>query len=120
VIRVGYEYANARIRAMKSRLLDRRELEELAGKLDIESVINQLEETPYREEIEDASVKYTGIACVEYALRRSLSNTFRLILSSVKGEDAQTLMQIFLNRWDIQNIKTILRGKTSTSRQTRY
>jgi len=111
VIRVGYEYANARIRAMKSRLLDRRELEELAGKLDIESVINQLEETPYREDIEDASVKYTGIACVEYALRRSLSNTFRLILSSVKGEDAQTLMQIFLNRWDIQNIKTILRGK---------
>ena len=73
---------------MKSRLLDRRELEELAGKLDIESVINQLEETPYREDIEDASVKYTSIACVEYALRRSLSNTFRLILSFVKGEDA--------------------------------
>src|SRR5665647_1894847 len=111
VIRVGYEYANARIRAMKSRLLDRKELEELAGKLDIESVINQLEETPYREDIEDASVKYSGIACVEDALRRNLSNTFRLILSFVKGEDAQTLMQIFLNRWDIQNIKTILRGK---------
>ena len=46
MIRVGYEYANARIRAMKSRLLDRRELEELAGKLDIESGINQVEVTP--------------------------------------------------------------------------
>jgi V/A-type H+-transporting ATPase subunit C len=111
VIRVGYEYTNARIRAMKSRLLDRKELEELAGKLDVESVINQLEETPYRGDIEDASVQYTGLACVEGALRRSLSNSFRLILSFVKGEDAQTLMQIFLNKWDIQNIKTILRGK---------
>ena len=70
MIRVGYEYANARIRGMKSRLLDRKELEELAGKLDIESVINQLEETPYREDIEDASVTIYG-----YSLCRRCAST---------------------------------------------
>jgi V/A-type H+-transporting ATPase subunit C len=111
VIRVEYGYANARLRAMKSRLLERNELEELAAKLDVDAVINRLQETPYREDIADASVKYTGKACVEDALRRNLSKTFQLILSFVKGEDAQTLMHIFLNKWDIQNIKTILRGK---------
>lgn len=111
MISVEYDYANARIRAMKSRLLERKELEELAAKLDIDSVINQLQETPYREDIDDASVRHSGIACVEYALRRNLGKTFRLILSFVKGEDAQILMRIFLNKWDIQNIKTILRGK---------
>jgi V/A-type H+-transporting ATPase subunit C len=111
VIRVEYGYANARLRAMKSRLFERNELEELAAKLDVDSIINQLRETPYREDIEDASVRHSGKACVEDALRRNLGKTFRLILSFVKGEDAQTLMQIFLNKWDIQNIKTILRGK---------
>jgi V/A-type H+-transporting ATPase subunit C len=111
VTSVDYSYANARIRAMKSRLLERSALEELAAKLDVDAVINQLQETPYREDIADASVKHSGKACVEDALRRNLGKTFRLLLSFVNGEGGQTLLHIFLNKWDIQNIKTILRGK---------
>ncbi len=106
-----YAYASARIRAMKSRLLERKALEELALKLDIDAVISELERTPYREDIEDASVQHSGIACVEEALRRNLAKTLQLILSFVKGEDAERCVTIFLNKWDIQNIKTILRGK---------
>ena len=106
-----YEYVGARIRAMKSRLLERKALEDLAVKLDIDAVISELERTPYREDIEDASVQHSGIACVEEALRRNLGKTFRLIFGFVKGEDAETCIKIFLNKWDIQNIKTILRGK---------
>ena len=111
VIRMGYEYVGARIRAMKSRLLERKELQDLAVKLDIDAVISELERTPYREDVEDASVQHSGIACVEEALRRNLGKTFRLILSFVKGEDAEMCIKIFLNKWDVQNIKTILRGK---------
>jgi V/A-type H+-transporting ATPase subunit C len=111
VIKVEYGYANARIRGMKSRLLSRRELEELAAKLDVDSIISELEKMPYKAEIEEASVIYSGIACVEEALRRNLAKTFRLIFSFVKGEDAEKWIKIFLNKWDIQNIKTILRGK---------
>ena len=108
--KVDYEYIGARIRGMKSRLLERKALEALGAKMDISSVIDELENTPYRQDLEDASVQYTGLACVEEALRRNLSKTFRLIFSFVKGEDAETLINIFLNKWDIQNIKTILRG----------
>jgi len=111
VTKVDYEYIGARIRGMKSRLLERKELEALGAKMDINSFVDELENTPYRQDLEDASVKYIGLACVEDALRRNLSKTFRLILSFVKGEDAETLINIFLNKWDIQNIKTILRGK---------
>ncbi len=111
MIKVEYDYVNARIRGMKSRLLSRKELEELAAKFDVDAITSELEKTPYRAEIEDASVKYSGIACVEEALRRNLAKTFRLIYSFVKGEDAEKLIKIFLNKWDIQNIKTILRGK---------
>ena len=109
--KVDYEYVGARIRGMKSRLLQRKELEALGAKLDISSLIDELENTPYRPDLEDASVRHTGLACVEEALRRNLGKTFRLIFSFVKGEDAETLINIFLNKWDIQNIKTILRGK---------
>ncbi len=108
--KVDYEYIGARIRGMKSRLLERKALEALGAKMDISSVIDELENTSYRQDLEDASVQYTGLACVEEALRRNLSKTFRLIFSFVKGEDAETLINIFLNKWDIQNIKTILRG----------
>ena len=109
--KVDYEYINARIRGMKSRLLGRKELEALGAKLDLNSVIDELENTPYRQDLEDASVKYSRLAAVEEALRQNLSKTFRLIFSFVKDEDAETLISIFLNKWDVQNIKTILRGK---------
>lgn len=111
MIKVEYGYVNARIRGMKSRLLSRKEVEELAAKFDVDAIISELEKTDYRAEIEDASVQYSGIACVEEALRRNLAKTFRLIYSFVKRDDAEKCTKIFLNKWDIQNIKTILRGK---------
>ena len=111
MIKVEYGYVNARIRGMKSRLLSRKEVEELAAKFDVDAIISELEKTDYRTEIEDASVQYSGIACVEEALRRNLAKTFRLIYSFVKRGDAEKCTKIFLNKWDIQNIKTILRGK---------
>jgi len=43
-----YAYVNARIRAMKSRLLDRALLEQLINKPDLDSLIAELEKTSYR------------------------------------------------------------------------
>ena len=111
MISLDYEFVNARIRGMKSRLLDRKKLEALVAKLDIDSVIDELSSTPYRPDIEDASVQYAGLACVEEALRRNLGKTLRLLFKFLKGEDAERFVNVFLNKWDVQNIKTILRGK---------
>lgn len=96
---------------MRSRLLKGSDLKELAAKVDVESVIKMLEQTPYRRELEDASVQYSGITCIEEALRRNLAMTFQLLFDMMKNEDAETCIKIFLNKWDVQNIKTILRGK---------
>lgn len=109
---VDYGYANARIRGMKSRLLDRRTMDELARKPDVDSLIVELEKTPYKEDIADASTRYAGIYCVEYALRRNYTRTFRKITDIVRGKPAEVYIRIFLHRWDIQNVKTILRGKS--------
>jgi V/A-type H+/Na+-transporting ATPase subunit C len=108
---VDYEFINTRIRGMKSRLLERKELEVLVAKLDIDAVIDELANTSYRQDIEDASVLYAGLACVEEALRRNLGRHLGLLRTFLKGEEEETLINVFLNKWDIQNIKTILRGK---------
>ncbi|MDD1719585.1 MAG: V-type ATPase subunit, partial [Methanoregulaceae archaeon] len=108
---VEYDYVNARIKGMKSRLLDIPVFESLILKPDVESVIAELENTPYKEEIERATVQYTGIKCIEVALRKDFTNAFRTILRLMKGDESEVYIKILLSRWDIQNIKTVLRGK---------
>jgi V/A-type H+-transporting ATPase subunit C len=48
---MDYGYVNARIRGMKSRLLDRHTLEDLIFQPDLNSLISDLEKTPYKEDI---------------------------------------------------------------------
>ncbi|OPX63252.1 MULTISPECIES: ATP synthase A1 subunit C [unclassified Methanoregula] len=109
---MDYGYINARMRGMKSRLLSRRSLDDLIMKPDLESLIADLENSPYREDIIEAKGRSTGIACIENALRQNFIRTFRKIQNFSKQEpEAGEYIAIFLHRWDVQNIKTILRGK---------
>jgi V/A-type H+-transporting ATPase subunit C len=108
---VDYGYINARIRGMKSRLLGPEVLESLILKPDTDAIINELGKTPYRGELEKASVQHAGLACIEVALRMDISRTFRKIYSLLEKENNERYAKVLLNRWDVHNIKTILRGK---------
>jgi len=108
---VDYGYVNARLRGMKSRLLGPELLESLIHKPDTDAIITELEKTPYREELEKASVQHAGLACLEVALRMDIARTFRKIYSLFEEEKEEKYARILLNRWDVHNIKTILRGK---------
>jgi V/A-type H+/Na+-transporting ATPase subunit C len=108
---MDYGYINARMRGMKSRLLTHTELDGLITIPDLETLITSLENTPYREEIIEAKGQLKGILCIEYALRENFTRTFRKIQDFAKQEEAEQYIIIFLHRWDVQNIKTILRGK---------
>ena len=111
VIDMDYGYVNARIRGMKSRLLDRHTLEDLIFQPDLDSLISDLEKTPYKEDIIESKVLYQGVLCIEYALRKNFVRTFQKVLDYVRESEAERFIRIFLHRWDVQNIKTILRGK---------
>ncbi|MCK9579196.1 MAG: ATP synthase A1 subunit C [Methanoregula sp.] len=108
---MDYGYINARMRGMKSRLLSHSTLNDLVTRPDLDSLITDLENTPYRDEIIKAKGQMTGILCIEYALRENFTHTFRKIQNFAKQEEAEQYIVIFLHRWDVQNIKTILRGK---------
>jgi V/A-type H+/Na+-transporting ATPase subunit C len=109
---MDYGYINARMRGMKSRLLSHRALDDLIMKPDLESLIADLENTPYREDIIEAKGRSSGILCIETALRQNFIKTFRKVQDLARQEEeAKQYIVIFLHRWDVQNIKTILRGR---------
>lgn len=104
-------YVNARIRGMYSRLLDKGSLSNLILKPDISSLITALEETTYREDLERALVGKPGLSGIEDALRQNLIRTIQKIARFLEGEKGERYIKIFSSRWDIHNLKTILRGK---------
>jgi len=106
-----YGYVNARVKGMKSRLLTTHGLDELTNKPDLDAFISALEETAYREELQKAGIEFSGLERIEVALRRDLIRAFQKVLSLFAGEREEIYIRIILNRWDIQNIKTLLRGK---------
>ena len=105
------EYVNARVHGMSSRLITNHGFERLIAQPSLDGIITELEKTPYREEIVEARILHTGINCIEYALRKNLMKTYRKVLDLVDGEKSARYITIFLKKWDIQNIKTIIRGK---------
>jgi V/A-type H+-transporting ATPase subunit C len=108
---MDWGYINARMRGMKSRLLDHHTLDNLVLQPDLDSLISELEKTAYREDLIEARGRYSGMPAIEHALRNNFVRTFRKILDFSKEKEAELYISIFLHRWDVQNIKTILRGK---------
>lgn len=103
-----YSYINARIRGMKGRLFNASEYEELFIMHDLSSVILFLSNSTYSRFI--LSAEKAGINEIEEALRRDLSDTLKKIYNIAEG-DIKRLLEILLGRWDVYNIKTILRGR---------
>lgn len=106
----GYGYGNARLRAMRSRLLTEADYRSLLGRRHIEEVISSLNETPYQEDIEAALVRTSGVRCVFEALRTNLTRTLGKIPKFYEGEP-RALVELLLRRWDRHNLLTILRGQ---------
>lgn len=105
----GYTYTNTRVKAMKAKLLKREEFQKF-HKMSFAEIARYLQETEYGREINELSMNYSGANLIEYALNRNLENTFAKILGFAIRR-ARLQINLYLRRYDIANIKTILRGK---------
>ncbi|MBI4651457.1 V-type ATPase subunit [Candidatus Desantisbacteria bacterium] len=105
----NYGYVNARIRGMKSLLISKNFYEDLLKASDFPGLVNLLEKTNYKLEVEECAISHSGVEGIDEALKRNLSRTFRKILGFV-GDEPRNLILLFLGRWDMHNIITILRG----------
>lgn len=111
----GYDYGNARLRAMKSRLLSAQEVEEMAETENLQALIAELSKTPYRPSIEAALARVSGLECISLALHSDLVSTIKKI-SHFYHNRAGAMVGIVLRSYDIRNLKAILRGLSKHAR----
>jgi V/A-type H+-transporting ATPase subunit C len=106
----GYAYANARIRGMRSRLLTRAELDALVGMTDLTQIIQGLEGTEYGPDVDAAVLQGRTPTNVDDGLKASMVRVHRKVLGFL-AEESYDILTALLGRWDVFNLKTVLRGK---------
>ena len=106
---MSYEYLNTRLSFMRTKLLGPQQSARFLEMRDLGDLIAALAETDYAQEIERASVEHTGYTLVEAAVSENAQRAFAKLYSIAFG-DARPLVRILLERFEVFNLKTILRG----------
>jgi V/A-type H+-transporting ATPase subunit C len=107
--RGNYAYACARVKAKKRFLLSKEAYSRMLV-MDIYEIGRFLGETQYKDEMTKFGSKYSGADLVEVAVTRNLADTYHDILSFTTGH-LRDMVGNYLKRWDMFNVKTVLRGK---------
>ena len=106
---VKYAYITGRVRAMKTKLIPA-EMYPRMMSMDTSEIARYLEETQYKDEIDALSKDYSGTELIEHATFANLAKIYRKLLR-VSIDEPSFLILEYLRRWDVWNIKTLLRGK---------
>lgn len=102
------EYVIARVRARRARLLGEDAYRRLV-RMDPAGIARFLEDDAYGDEINALGTRHSGTDLIEYALNANLAQTYRDLLSWADGQ-LYELIARYLRRYDVWNIKTVLRG----------
>jgi V/A-type H+-transporting ATPase subunit C len=104
----GFEYGNARVRARRAELFGRGEYQGLIA-LDTDRLLAALSDTPFRPDLVAATPRFRGMRLFEEAVRTNLARNLRDLVTWYEGAAATQVAPI-VGRWDLRNIRTILRG----------
>ncbi|MDR7420387.1 MAG: V-type ATPase subunit [Armatimonadota bacterium] len=105
-----FPYINARVRAMRSRLLTPAQIEDMLALPSLAAFLQALAATPYAVDLQEAQVRYDGVRAVDAALAGNLQRTTRSILEFADGAPRH-LITVLLLRWDLANLQALVRGK---------
>lgn len=105
----NYSYVTARVKAKKSLLISKDNYPKLLL-MDLNEIGRFLGETQYKVEMTELATKYDGVNLIELGTSKNLARVFTDILTYSEG-DLRQMLGRYLSRWDIWNIKTVLRGK---------
>ncbi|VVB68535.1 V-type ATP synthase subunit C [Candidatus Norongarragalina meridionalis] len=107
---LSYAYANARIKAMKSKLLDANTVREMMDVGTIEEVIEILEESPYKKAFVDCSTRYKGLTLVAKALHQDGVEMRRTIMKFMP-QAGVPMYRTDMREWAIRDIKHVVSEK---------
>jgi V/A-type H+-transporting ATPase subunit C len=96
---------------MRSRLLGARTYRGLLRCRSVDAVLGALASTDYRADIEAALPRYRDLRRLDEVLRRNLARTLRSMLRFYDKPGPRRCVELLLQRWDLANLRTILRGK---------
>jgi len=105
-----YDYLNARVRAMGARLLPSGFFEQALAVDSPAALAEALTNSDYAQDLAESAGAPRGATAVEAALRRNLFRTLRKV-RAMAPDKPQRLLTIQVNRWDVDNIRAIVRGK---------
>src|SRR3989338_2117103 len=112
-IRLGkYPYTYLRTLIMKRNLLSKSDYDKIL-KMSPEEIGKYLEEFEYKKEVDELAMEYRGVELIERTLQKSLGNKFGKLLR-ISPQDLKLLIKVYQKRYDIYNIKVILRAKFSS------
>ena len=108
-ISAPYIYVCTRMRVRKAKLLPREEYMRMLN-MSIPEITRVIEETEYKQEIDELGTTFEGMDLVEVALSWNLAKEYQKIQEITPGT-LKAFTRAYLRRWDIQNVLTILRGR---------
>lgn len=111
---IGLDYGNARIRVRAGLLLDIDDYAELVGSSTLEAMLGRLASGPYGPAVERSLGRHSGLRRLDEAVRSHLSGQLSDVVSFYSGEIAERL-RAYEARWDIRNIRSILRSLADAS-----
>ncbi len=109
LVSAPYIYVCTRMRVRKAKLLPRDEYMRMLN-MSLPEITRVIEETQYKQEIDELGTVFKGIDLIEVALSWNLAKEYQKIQDITPGTLKQ-FTKAYLRRWDIQNVLTILRGK---------
>lgn len=109
LMRGNYPYVTARVKARKPKLLRKDDYAKLLNSSPAE-IARSLQEGLYKREVDELAGKYRGARLVEMATRLNLARSYADLAGYATGE-LQSLLLLYLQRYDVWNIKTVARGK---------
>ncbi|HLE54504.1 MAG TPA: ATP synthase A1 subunit C [Thermoplasmata archaeon] len=106
----NYPYVTARVKAKRASLLPQETYERLLL-MELPEIARFLGEREYKAQMLALGAKYSGVDLIEYAVSRNLAETYNRIYEFSEGS-LRAMVGRYLDRYDLENIKTIVRAKT--------
>jgi len=105
----NYPYVTARVRARRAALIPQETYSRML-QMEIPEIARFLGEREYKAEMLALGARYSGVDLIEMATSRNLTKTYNDIYNFCEGQ-LRAIVGRYLDRYDLQNIKTIVRAK---------
>lgn len=107
-----YGYINARIKMMRTALLDGRTLDSLLGTQSYAEFVRLLSESPLSGDLTAATAQGAGLPELDSGLTQNFFHSAARVYSFADGGPKQEIGTL-LQKWDLVNLKSLARGLTS-------